>query len=143
MKPSLTVGVPHLGDELHLGRSQRVVGGEGQDGSEEASLTATEPAEGEHPGLPQPPCTRPHSQQRVLRSHDHHLPAVDVVIVHQAGREAFHRVLVQLSKGTNQRDELMRLCAPNMLFPPGCFIYQPPAPPPPKCDFSELIYMFP
>lgn len=96
---ALTVGVPHLGDELHLGRPQRVVGGERQDGSEEASFTTAGQAEGHQLGLPQRPHTQLHSQQSVLRSHDHHLPAIDVVIVHQAGREAFNRVLVQLSKG--------------------------------------------
>lgn len=93
--------MPHLGDELHLGRSQRVVRGERQDGSEEASFTTTEQAQHQRLGLHSPPCTQ-HSQQGVLRSHDDHLPAVDVVIVHQAGREAFNRVLAQLSKGKNQ-----------------------------------------
>ena len=36
--------------------------------------------------------------QRLWRAYDHHLPSEDVLVIDEAGREAFHGVLVQFSE---------------------------------------------
>lgn len=68
--------MPHLAEELELRRSQRVLLRESQVRLEEAALV-----------------------NGVRWSDDQDVPRVDIVVVHQAGRESFDRVLFEFFGG--------------------------------------------
>ena len=71
-KLSLTVRMPHLAQELELGRPKRVLLRKGQMCLEESALI-----------------------HRVGRTDYENVPLIDIVVVNQAGREAFHGILFE------------------------------------------------
>jgi len=80
------VGMPNLGDELHLGRTQWIVFGESELAVEETSFI-----------------------QGVRRTQQQNIPNVNVTVVDQTGREAFHRVLLQFVELFSKQERRLRL----------------------------------